>query len=97
MEKEATLTQDMAGMGLYAVFSEIDDIGLSANEFRVYCHYAATSNRSDKCAAEIPEMSKICRISEKQCVAALAELRRRQIIVDENGVTTLTGPERWDQ
>lgn len=93
--KDATLTLDMAGCDFFALFPEIDDAGLSASEFRVYCHYAATSDRSDKHAAEIPEMAKICRLSEKRCVAALAELYRRRIIVEENETITLTEPEEW--
>lgn len=56
--------------------SDLDDSGLSASEFRVYCHLA----RRDPAWASIATMSDTCRLHKKTVAAVLRTLVDRGMI-----------------
>ena len=87
------------------IHSQLDDLGLSSSQFRVYCHLARRSNAGSVDAgvawASVSEMSRVCRLHPGTVRAALGFLLRGGLICSQPrpGRTTLyrlNRPSAWN-
>lgn len=86
------------------IHSQLDDLGLSASQFRVYCHLARRSNAgavdSGIAWPSVAAMSRVCRLHPSTVRQALAFLLRNRLICSQPrpGKTTvyrLNRPPLW--
>lgn len=78
-----SIVQENDGFNVIFIHSSLDDMGLTANEFRIYAHLARRANKKSKQAwPSIPSMAKVCRISEEsvryalKCLEGFGMIRR---------------------
>lgn len=83
------------------VHSMIDDAGLSANEFRVYCHIARRAG-AGLAFPSGDSIAEVCRMNKKTVWTVLAALEERKMITRKNRKGTsnayvLTTPDEWSR
>ena len=78
------------------ISSQLDDYGLSAAQFRVYCHVARRSDPSQSCFESVEHMAAVCRLEAGTVRRALQALTLRRLLhaVPRSGETTLYQPTR---
>ncbi len=76
------------------ISSQLDDYGLSAAQFRVYCHVARRSDPSQSCFESVEHMAAVCRLEAGTVRRALQALTLRRLLhaVPRSGETTLYQP-----
>lgn len=52
----------------------LDDYGLTADEFRIYCHIARRAGKTGKCWESVPKIAKACRVCRNVTLKALHAL-----------------------
>lgn len=67
-------------MNVIFVHSSLDDAGLSAYAFRIYCHIARRANQTGHAWPGIESIAKVCGISKNTVKSAIAELEERQML-----------------
>jgi hypothetical protein len=82
------------------VHSSLDDLGLSATEFRVFCHLARRGAKDEYCRPGHESIAKICKLEIKTVRKALASLEQRGMIrvesrPGETNVYVLMPPDAW--
>lgn len=82
------------------IHAVLDDFGLTAAQFRVYCHIARRAGMKSCAFASLPSMAKACRLDEKTVRSVLKTLVRHQLILrqDRYGTTSefrLTSHSDW--
>jgi Helix-turn-helix domain len=82
------------------VHSSLDDLGLSATEFRVFCHLARRGAKDEYCRPGHESIAKICKLEIKTVRKALASLEQRGMIrvesrPGETNVYVLMPPNAW--
>ena len=82
------------------VHSSLDDAGLTANEFRVYCHLARRAGNTGDAFPSVQTIADVCRMNRDTVWAALKSLTARGMLqrVPRPGLSTvyvLTTPEHW--
>jgi hypothetical protein len=82
------------------VHSSLDDLGLSATEFRVFCHLARRGAKDEYCRPGHESIAKICKLEIKTVRKALASLELRGMIrvesrPGETNVYVLMSPDAW--
>jgi hypothetical protein len=82
------------------VHSSLDDLGLSATEFRVFCHLARRGAKDEYCRPGHESIAKICKLEIKTVRKALASLEQRGLIrvesrPGETNVYVLMPPDAW--
>lgn len=89
-------------MNVLFVHSDLDDAGLSAYAFRVYCHLARRANGRSEAWPGVKSMAKTCGISESTAKRSLKELEERGMLTIKrimNGISsntyTLTRRSKW--
>lgn len=80
IEPGGKLNQDTSGMNVIFVHSSLDDAGLSAYAFRIYCHIARRANQTGHAWPGIESIAKVCGISKNTVKGAIAELEERQML-----------------
>jgi hypothetical protein len=93
------LSQDQSDFRVIFVPSEIDELGLSAAQFRVYGHLARRAGKNDAYPG-IPSIARICKLHEDTVRASLILLRQWNLIsvTTRPGMTNLyrlTRPSEW--
>lgn len=83
------------------VHSMIDDAGLSANEFRVYCHIARRAG-AGLAFPSGDSIAEVCRMNKKTVWTVLASLEERKMVTRRNRKGTsnayvLTTPDEWSR
>ena len=84
------------------VHSSLDDAGLTANEFRVYCHLARRSGNAGDAFPSAQSIADVCRIHKDTVWDVLRSLERRGMVcrkprVGMSTVYVLTTPDQWTQ
>ena len=82
------------------VHSSLDDAGLTANEFRVYCHLARRAGSAGDAFPAVQTVADVCRMNRDTVWAVLKSLTARGMLqrVPRPGLSTvyvLTTPEHW--
>ena len=82
------------------VHSSLDDAGLTANEFRVYCHLARRAGSAGDAFPAVQTVADVCRMNRDTVWAVLKSLTARGMLqrVPRSGLSTvyvLTTPEHW--
>jgi Helix-turn-helix domain len=82
------------------VHSSLDDLGLSATEFRVFCHLARRGAKDEYCRPGHESIAKICKLEIKTVRKALASLEQLGMIrvesrPGETNVYVLMPPDAW--
>ena len=82
------------------VHSSLDDAGLTANEFRVYCHLARRAGNTGDAFPAVQTVADVCRMNRDTVWAVLKSLTARGMLqrVPRSGLSTvyvLTTPEHW--
>lgn len=82
------------------VHSSLDDAGLTANEFRVYCHLARRSGHAGDAFPSAQTISEVCRMHRDTVWEALRTLQSRGMVqrAPRPGLSTLyvlTTPDQW--
>ena len=62
------------------IHSALDDYGLTASQFRVYCHVARRAGSGGSAFAGVDSMARTCRLHPKTVTRALAFLTARQLL-----------------
>jgi hypothetical protein len=96
----SAVCQSTQGLNVIFVHSAVDEIGLSAQEFRVYGHLARRASSGNGSWAGVESMAEICRLNKDTVRACLQELLQRRMIrvVKRPGKTNsyyLTPMEEW--
>lgn len=84
------------------IHSELDDFGLTAPEFRIYCNLARRAdNKTSTAFPSIENISKVCQIGDDACRYALRCLVHFKLIkrIDRPGTSALyvlTDKEEWE-
>ncbi len=82
------------------VHSSLDDLGLSASEFRVFCHLARRAAKDGYCRPGHDSIAHICQLQVKTVRKALSSLECRGLIriesrLGETNLYFLLPPEAW--
>ena len=99
MSEQIEVRQDRSEMDVIFVHSELDDRGLSAAEFRVYCHLARRAGKGTAFPG-IRSMSEKCNLVTGTVVTAIKSLESCGMIIASRtaGQTTrytLTAKSKW--
>jgi DNA-binding MarR family transcriptional regulator len=81
------------------IHSSLDDLGLSAQEFRIYAHLARRAGAGEAFPA-VATIAKVCRLNEETVRSALKELAGRGMVTKQErpgqtNIYRLTAPSRW--
>ena len=84
------------------VHSSLDDAGLTANEFRVYCHLARRAGAAGDSFPSAQTIADVCRIHKDTVWDVLRSLERRGMVgrkprAGMSTVYVLTTPDQWIQ
>lgn len=60
--------------------SWLDDLGLSANEMRIYCHLVRRAGNDGKCHPGTRSVARVCKMSPATVVSGMRELVRRGLV-----------------
>ncbi|MCC7517867.1 MAG: helix-turn-helix domain-containing protein, partial [Verrucomicrobiae bacterium] len=95
-----TLRQDRSEFNCIFVHSELDDLGLDAQEFRIYAHLARRANGRTKAWPGLSSMTKACRMNRHTVIRAIRGLEERNLIAvrrKTGGLSeyVLTAPSKW--
>jgi len=88
-------------MSIAFIHADLDDAGLTPDEFRIYCRIRRRAGADGDCYESIPSMMEACQISVRPFRAAIGELLRRNMInrIDRAGksyVFRVTPIESWE-
>ena len=94
------VSQDQSEFNVIFVHRRLDDYGLSAPQFRVYCHLARRASNDGKAWPSIRSIAKVCRLNKKTVRSALRVLVEHHLVEPKqrDGATTLYCPPpapRW--
>lgn len=94
------VTREDDDFNVIFIHSKLDDVGLTASEFRVYAHLARRANKTEVAWPSIPSIAKTCRLCEDSVKYALVCLEGFKMIVRKrrkgmSDLITLTKQKEW--
>jgi DNA-binding MarR family transcriptional regulator len=99
MNEQTKLVTDTSEMNVIFVHSALDDAGLLAPDFRIYCHLSRRAGASGAFPS-VASIAKVCRLERKTVFASLARLEERGMVTriirpGTSNVYVLTKPSQW--
>lgn len=99
-EEPAYIIQETDEINVIFIHRSLDDLGLTANQFRLYAHLARRANNTGKAWPGIDSMSEVCRMHKETVISSINELESRGMLIVEKikgkkNVYRLTSPSKW--
>lgn len=100
MSETATIHKDTSEMNVIFVHSALDDAGLLASDFRVYCHLARRAGTNGAAYPKAESIAETCKMTKDTVWAALKRLEARNMLRRErrfctSNSYTLTKQSEW--